>query len=144
MSRNALGLSVLIGLALAAFFQSRGGFFGREDVRSVKALAKAAAQVNQGLPKSVDEITELTRVDAEEGVLVYRYTLTRGTAADYDANAITSTLKPLALKDVCNAAPAREKLLNKGVTLRYAYADKSGGAIVSFDLQQADCPAARP
>ena len=101
-------------------------------------LTGVAAVVNRTLPKRLDKETELVEAVGLEGVLVYRYRMANRSADQVDANGFGQRLRPALVQGVC-ASEARQTMLDRGVTLRFAYGDKDGREIVTIDIVGADC-----
>ena len=110
----------------------------RVDVRSAAYLNKGAAEVNKTLPKMIDEETELTRVSALEGVVVYNYRLVNATSTDVNPDAFAA-VKAQLIKGACTTPQTHDKFLKQDITLRYSYVDKDKHPIASFDVTLADC-----
>lgn len=110
----------------------------KEDTRSAAFLSRVAVAVNALFPRKVDAEMEITRVTALEGVLVYHYRFFNFMAADLDPGVVAG-LEPRVLRTTCASAVTRDNFLKKDVTLRFAYADKAGRALTSFDVTRADC-----
>jgi hypothetical protein len=102
-------------------------------------LSEAAATINKGLPRTVDDETQLVETIGLEGVLVYRYRLVNYTIDQLDPQLLATNLREGAKKSSCSNQRLRDVLLDKGVTLRHVYADRNDTDIVTIDLKSADC-----
>jgi hypothetical protein len=138
--KKVIGLAVLIALL--------GGVLWRtvltppsppRDVRSIEVLAETANAANLELPVQVDAETELTRVEALPGVLVYNYRLVKQKSGELDLDKVTEVLRPIVLQIACSTPETRDQLLAAGVTLRYTYSDQDKAPVTSFDIALADC-----
>jgi hypothetical protein len=141
MKHKTALLAILVAMAVFGLLQARGGLFGvdKKDVRSAAFLSEVAAELNKQLPKPVDPETELSSVTGLEGVFVYNYRIVSRSAAEVDANAFVKTIKPPVTTAACTAPQTHDRFLKQGVTLRYAYADRNGTPITSFDVTPSDC-----
>jgi hypothetical protein len=142
MTQKATLLAVLLVMLVFVVVQYRGGLFGARthDAPSAAFLSEIAADFNKHSPKPIDQETEIASITALEGVLVFNYRLVNRAAMEVDADALLASLRPRVTKGAC-ATPETQKLLRQYVTLRYSYADRSGGSIGSFDVTLADCGA---
>jgi hypothetical protein len=141
MNGKTGALAIVVAMLVFAALQAKGGLFGtaKEDVHSAAFLNKVAGEINKQLPKAIDQDTQLANVSAMDGVLVYNYRLVNRLAADFDATALVSGIKPQATRGACTTPDTRDKFLNQGITLRFSYADKNGSPIASFDVTPGDC-----
>jgi hypothetical protein len=88
--------------------------------------AQMAAQVNPQLPRQIDEITRLDRLEASGPSLTYHYTVLR----DLPANA-AQTIETMGRRTVCSQAAARQTL-QMGGAYAYRYVDSRGELIHQF------------
>ena len=142
-SRGFLGLIFGVLVAAAAGYGLVIGLLKRSapgDVRSAAFLSRVADNVTGLFPRQVDPETEITRLSALEGVLIYHYRLVNVAAASADG-ALLARLKPMVTKTSCGNAMTLNSFLKKDITLRYLYSDRVGKALVSFDVTLADCGA---
>lgn len=109
------------------------------DISSKQALLEVARATNKDLPLMVDDQTELFKLDALEGVLVYHYRLAKVPPGQISAEVIVEQLRPTVTSNTCAAKETRDRFLENGVVLRYVYNDSMNGKIGEFDVVAADC-----
>jgi hypothetical protein len=130
--------------AVAAFFISAGTIqlfiSAKGNIASKESLKDIARKTNVDLPKMVDEQTELSKLDALEGVLVYYYRLPKVQPGQITEKYFQEQICPIVTKNACTNEELRKKFLNKGVVLRYIYIDSQGGEIAQFDVIGKNCP----
>ena len=109
------------------------------DPASRKALDAVARASNRELPMMIDDQTELVELEALEGVLVYRYRLTKILPGQVSGETLVQQLRPAVSMNACSNDESRKRFLDNGVTLRYAYTDAHRGAIAQFDVSADNC-----
>lgn len=87
---------------------------------------RMAAQINAQLPRQLDELTRLDRIDAEGTVLTYNYTVLRS-VAQLPANAVQQ-LDAGTRQMVCSQPPMRQAL-QLGGSYAYRWVDNRGAPI---------------
>jgi hypothetical protein len=108
------------------------------------ALREAASELNEGLPRMLDETTRLDRVAAGNRRMMYYYTLTElpvevDADVELDAEAVSElkgVLKPVLVDGVCNDM---KPVVNAGVSVAYHYAGPTGTPLLSIVIQPSDC-----
>jgi hypothetical protein len=131
----------LIAAAVLGFLLVRFAFsVGQRPPRDVNAmLAEVTDSVNRGMPMMLDSATEITSSVALNHVLQFNYRLVRLDAATADRAALATTLEQRVRNGACTSHIFRDKLLKRGITVRFAYADSSYKTLFSFDLEPKDC-----
>jgi len=141
--KYALAGTVSLGAA-AAFVISAGAIqlfiTAHRDIASKESLVEIAKKSNIDLPKMVDEQTELSKLVGLEGVLVYHFRLPKLQPGQIDEKYFHERLRPLVTKNACTNRDLRKTFLDKGVVLRYIYADAQDGKIAQFDVAADKCP----
>lgn len=140
-SRGFLGLIAGVLIVAAAGYGLAIGLLKRSapgDVRSAAFLGRVADNVTGLFPRQVDPETEITRLSALEGVLIYHYRLVNLASSSADG-ALLAQLKPRVTRTSCGNELTLNSFLKKDITLRYLYSDRAGKALVSFDVTLADC-----
>ena len=142
---SKFALSGLISLGAVACFLAGAtalqlAIYWNTEISSKRALEEVARVTNEDLPRMVDEQTELVRLDGLEGVLVYRYRLTKLSPGQISEEDLVERLRPVVASNVCADTETRERFLENGVVLRYVYNDSANGKIGQFDVVAADCP----
>jgi hypothetical protein len=87
----------------------------------------------------IDRETELTVVEAYEGMLIYKYRVAAYAVSQLDHEKFAAGAKQRVVQLACNQAETRDEYLKKGVTLRYSYFDKNKQHIATVDVTPADC-----
>jgi hypothetical protein len=109
------------------------------DPSSKEALDAVARASNRELPMTIDDQTELVELEALEGVLVYRFRLTKILPGQISGETLVQQLRPVVAVSACGNGESRKRFLDNGVTLRYVYTDAHRGAIAQFDVSSEDC-----
>jgi hypothetical protein len=109
------------------------------DPSSEKALKQVAEVSNRELPMMIDDQTELVKLEGLEGVLVYHYRLKTVSPGQISGESLVQRLRPTISANACAHEDSRERFLENGVALRYAYSDAQGGTIAEFDVSADDC-----
>lgn len=135
LKTRVLGLAAFIAAAIV----TRSILDHGNDIRSARTLLKVASDMNRSLPVMVDKVTELSTTTAIDGVLIYNYRLLGVSARDIDTGGLIASLKPQVVNGACSFPGTRGPLLNKGVTLRYAYYDEQWTYLASVDVLPTDC-----
>lgn len=105
---------------------------------SKASLARLADEANKGLPRAIDADTELIRVEARPGTLVYSRRLLREVNRDVNRPALQAKLRKQVTAEACADARLR-RLLNADVTLLFSYRDRNFEDLLSLDVRQGDC-----
>jgi hypothetical protein len=109
-----------------------------DEPRSLAFLSRVVETVNPMFPRQVDAETEITRLSALEGVLVYHYRFVTVVASEFDQGVLTK-LRPAVTKAACSNEATVNNFIKRDVILRYLYSDKAGKALASFDVNRSDC-----
>jgi hypothetical protein len=143
MAESSIGALALIVGALVAGTIGREAvrsFFGRQqDPTSQAFLSRVASEINKNLPMIVDKETELVNVLGLEATIVYNYRLVNADASEVDASAFIGQMQPTVSKAACSSPQTRDDFLEKGITMRYSYADQDRVHIASFDVTPQSC-----
>src|SRR5262249_43489866 len=126
-------------LSLAAVLLAAAGMVACAQGLSSKELQRAADQANKDLPKKTDAETEVTKVEAQQGLLIYNCRLVNAESGQVEASTLTSDVKPRITQAACASQQIKDTFFKNHVTLRYTYHDKNDGLIGSFDVKPADC-----
>ena len=110
-----------------------------QDTLSLELLESVAKTLNERMPMKVDSETELTRITAEPGALVYHGRFTSPDVATFPPDQLRAALQPVVTRKACTNSNTRRGFLDRGVTIRYRYSDRDGKFITSFDVTAADC-----
>jgi hypothetical protein len=142
MNKNLIALSILLGvvgsLAAKTYFKPSPVTMG---VNSQMALSKLASDMNKTLPMMIDKDTELVATVGLPDMFVYNYRLVNHAAQDLDPKKINELMKPGIINSACTTPETREQFLQKGLSLRYSYADKDRQHVTSIDVTPQDCKA---
>lgn len=148
--RGVLGLSTgvvggILGFLLVKTVMTSGfSFFGSSV--PLEELTSTASRINKMLPMMVDRHTELMTTIGMPNTFVYQYRIHNVSVDDLTPAKITE-LEQFQRKQILNLActtpETRNNLLDRGVTLRYQYADANDRAFARVDIKTADCPAKR-
>lgn len=141
---NKYALTGVVSLgAVAAFFLSVGAIQllidANRDITSKEALSEIAEKTNSNLPQMVDEQTELLKLDGLEGVLVYHFRFPKVQPGQITEEYLLERLRPIVINKACTNEDLRERFLDRGVTLRYIYADSQDSEIAQFDVIPGNC-----
>ena len=121
-----------VSLLLVVTLSSR-----QKDVSAM--LSEVADSANHRLPMMLDSETEVTSTVALNHVLQYNYRLVRLDAANADGAALKAKLQNQIRDRGCNSPVLRNKLLRKGITVRFAYSDSSNQELFTIGLEPKDC-----
>ena len=121
------------------FWIAPGLFQKRENPLSLEQLSAIAADMNRSVPVMIDRETELTVVEAYDGMLIYKYRLVPYSVSQLDHEKFAASARGRVAQLACNQAETRDNYLKKGVTLRYSYFDKNQQHIATVDVTPADC-----
>ena len=131
---------IVLVLAVIAVREGRNRFGGGSDSGpgSRSHLKAAAENANRQLPRMVDSETEMVRVDAGNGYLVYRYRL-----VNYDQGTLEpmqlDMLKAAVKRQTCASQSTRQNFLDHGVSIRYTYVDRNDRSMLTFIIRSGDC-----
>ena len=141
MKSKAVPLTILVAMVVSAVLRMSGvSFFGGStDPRSKEFLAEVAAGLSGNAPVTVDADTEFIGAHALEGVLVYDYRLVNLSAHQVVAVELHDSMRPGLTSGACADPQTRERFLDQGIALRYAYADKHLRPVMHVDVTAADC-----
>ncbi len=82
------------------------------------ALSQTAAELNRSTPKSIDEITTLSRVSVDGRTLTYHYNISR---RDTTEQQLRSFVSQKVVRDACKNSLMRKDIDELDVTYRYSY-----------------------
>jgi hypothetical protein len=103
------------------------------------SLLQVAKQMQGQCPMQIDDETELTSVQAQGRVFVYHYQLSKLAATDLNTQAFADKQRQTLVHSLCNNPDTFAGMLQRGVTMRYSYADKNRAPLTSIDVILADC-----
>ena len=135
-------LAVIVAGAIFGYLVLWGGrqfFAEKPDPRSLDGLSKIAAELNRSVPALIDKETELMRVEAHEGMLIYKYRLVPFSVSQLNHEKFAASARERIVQLACNQTETREEYLKNGVTLRYSYFDKNKDHIATVDVAPKDC-----
>lgn len=125
--------AVVIVLAIPAIIQ-KVMFGSKSD--PAKALMDLANETNAGLPKRIDAVTSLTRVEYDRKVWRINYTMDKGAPIDPSQ---ADTYKSYAVKQIC--AGDMKRILDNKITIEYlyTYTDSSGEQKLRISIPPGSC-----
>jgi len=125
-------LAIVIIIAIPKLIQQV--FFGKPSFQ--KELAKAASEINAGLPRKVDATTTLTSVTTGKGVWRVNYEMDKGSPIDRTKD---DTYKAFALRQICGSD--MKLYLEQKVTIEYhyTYEDASGKQELLIAIPPGSC-----
>lgn len=128
---QANGLSAAGNCLSPADMQRPPSDFSPEQRREIVGCLNAAlaAQINPQLPRQIDEITRLDRIEAAGPTVTYHYTVLRS-ASSLPANA-GQQIETGGRRMVCSQAAMRQTL-QMGGAYGYRYVDNQGALIHQF------------
>lgn len=105
--------------------------FSPEQRREIVACmnAQLAAQINPQLPRQVDEITRLDRIQADGPTVTYHYTVLQALPSN-----AAQQIETMGRRMVCSQAAMRQTL-QMGGAYAYRYVDNQGGLIHQFRIE---------
>jgi hypothetical protein len=95
---------------------------------------------NANLPRQVDSITTLRKMDLTDNVITYMYDLKTVIG---DAQSFTSNMRPKIVAAACSDHDTLE-LLNSRLTLSYLYSDEKAKNVADIRVSNSDCPKGIP
>jgi len=125
--------AIVIVLAIPAIIQ-KVMFGSKSD--PAEALTKLASETNAGLPKRVDALTTLTRVEYDRKVWRVSYTMDKGAPIDPSQD---DKYKNYAVKQIC--ASDMRRMLDNNITIEYlyTYTDSSGQQNMRISIPPGSC-----
>jgi hypothetical protein len=130
-------LVVLCGLAFALVQCGPS----KEEITQ-EMIRKLAAEANQGVPRKVNEFTELTGGEAQPGILVYKYRILNVYSSEMTQEQLDE-LRPLQVQAACNNLGLTH-FFARQATLRATYYGREGGRIGDVDVTPSNCGMQRP
>lgn len=127
--------AAIVATAGALAFSEQLGPSRPSSDLSRASLAKAVARLGQSVPSMVDSDTEITKVTALDGRILYEYRLVKVDSKRIDAAALLADLKKKVAARLCDA----NEFLKSGVIFEYVYLDKSATRIGTFEITSMDC-----
>ena len=112
------------------------------DARSLdleEALQNTAASINRNVPRPIGNDTDLTGAEGYEKTLKYRFAF-RGLTKDQVGSVFEMKQSEFLTDFVCTT-PAMSVFLENGVTLKYAYYDRTGKLVVIISVDPQACTA---
>ena len=142
MSANTkwiLGLVIGVSLCVLIYRYTLGPGRLMSHAAVAKNLATASAELNRRLPIMVDSVTQLESTVAMDSVLQYNMRLTNVTVTQEQATALLNLVRPQIKRLACSRPETRNTFLRRGVSLRYAYADRNGYDLFTIVVAPRDC-----
>lgn len=102
-------------------------------------LAGLVEGIEPHLPLDLDEDTRLESVEIAGSALVYHQRLHTVVAAETDLERLSPVLKQAAVREICGT-PTMKAIVDAGGSVRYAYVDRDGAAVVNADVPAGLCP----
>ena len=134
---GALSIVVAIGEAVQNYPDSTQSLFEGKSADEQMQRQAVISGLNADLPKMVDVITRLERIDIKGKNFIYYYTIIKD-FDDKQMEQMISMIKPSTAQAVCKKVDAFKML--KGVfVFNYIYSDLSGRRLGSFDINMRDC-----
>ena len=136
----------VVGSGWSIFFMAVALIYGvvhqldrqRPGIRDQNDLDQVATELNKTLPKTLDQTTQLTHVQALPGVLVYEYTLLEDVSG-LTPSQFSEELRKTSVRDNCANPELRSRFLTRGISLRHSFVDRQGVRFASIDVTPADC-----
>jgi hypothetical protein len=135
--RIALAVGTLVSMLTAGL--TAAYLKKRNDPSSLSNLEKAAGEIAKSLPMMVDKDTELYSVAAADKAIIYKYRLVHFAKQDVSIPDFIKAVKPGMAANNCGHPETRKQFLDRGVAMKYAYADKSMEYLAEIVITRADC-----
>jgi hypothetical protein len=133
-------LIMFAGGALGALtMQMAINFYERRLASLDQQITRAADNINRQLPMMLDRNTEILALGGSAGTLQYSYRLLNVTLSTADTADLLASLRPRVRNQACTAPEIRETFIDRGVTVRFAYADKDYRRLFAVEVSSADC-----
>ena len=133
-------IPAIIGILLSAVFLFLIGTnfsAAYQRARDPQAqLAAAAEKLQAGLPRMIDKDTELVRVAAASGEIIYDYRLVRYKQGELDAEKLNAAMAPVLKKGLC---PQFAAMPNAQLSYRIRYASSDSAPLTEIVLNRSDC-----
>lgn len=133
-----LGVVIAVSLGILVYRHT----FGAGPVTDAdmdRYLAAASDKLNERLPAMVDSGTQLMSTTGMHRVLQYNYRLINVTLGQDTVVTLRHNVRHRLVSSACSNSETRDGFLKRGVTLRYAYTDRSGYDLFTFDITLRDC-----
>ena len=148
VKRTKAGLVILVTLVVASLARGIGKDVARSAmgrtatpsaaVGSEAYMMQVASIANKSLPMTVGKDTELVSVVGADHLLVFNHRVINFQIDEIAADQITLR-RPRLVNHVCTTPETRDGLLQRGITMRYRYADRNMVHITSIDVAPSDC-----
>lgn len=99
-------------------------------------LERTAASLSEGLPSRIDDDTSLESVVANEGELVFNYTLVNYKFGEIDGTALGEAMKPVLIDQLCEPMAA---IWKAGFKIRTEYSSSDGQVLSEIHIVGSDC-----
>lgn len=99
-------------------------------------IVAAAEKLQAGLPRMIDKDTELVRVAAASGELVYDYRLVKYKQGELDADKFNEAMTPVLKKDLC---PQFAAVSDAKLSYRFRYVSSDSAPLTEIVLNRSDC-----
>ncbi len=129
-------IGAIVGFLLHFSAGVVAGYFKAE----VKAIDKAVAASNEGLPKMIDEETRLESVSIDQKSKWYslNITLINYLVSDIDIGVLNDNFEQSIKPSTCGI-PEFKLFFTEGYTVNYVYKDKNGKLISKYSILPTDC-----
>ncbi len=129
-------IGALIGFALHFSAGTIAGYFQTE----ARAIDKAIATSNEGLPKMMDDETRLDSVsiNEEKKLCSLNITLVNSIVSDIDIGVLNDHFEQSIKPSTCNI-PEFKLFFTEGYTVNYVYKDKNDKLISKYSILPSDC-----
>lgn len=134
---GAFSIVVAIGEAMQNYSDSTQSHFEGKSADQQMQRQAVISGLNADLPKMVDVITRLERIDIKGKNFIYYYTIIKD-FDDKQMEQMISMIKPSTAQMVCKKVDPLG-ILNVGFVFNYIYLDLSRRRLGLFDINMRDC-----
>jgi hypothetical protein len=129
-------LGAIIGLLLYFFVDFTAGYLKAEE----RAIDRAVAVSNEGLPKMLDEGTRFDSVTINQKEKTYslNFSLVNLLLSEIDVTIINETFES-SIKPASCSNESFKIFFNEGYKIDYAYKDKAGQLVAKYTVNPTDC-----
>ena len=119
---RAVKIILAIVIVIAVPKVIRAIFFGSRASSPAEAVAQLAQEMNAGLPKKIDAVTTLTKVELDGSVYRIHYTMDPGVVVDPSQR---DTYTAVAIKKICSSN--MRMILDNQMSIEYLYTFSAAG-----------------
>lgn len=127
-----------LGELLSVYFVDVVGVPKLKDSNIQEAISEAADAVNKKSPMMVDNATRLEGAIAKPNALTYKYKIVSLYRSDLDMDTVNGEFAESVRNRAC-ATSELDVFFDNGVSISYAYKDKSGAVIADIVVTGEDC-----